>query len=121
MFRYSALTFNSHQIHFDHEYATKVENHPGKNKLLFSHNLFLSILLACLVHGPLSGTLLLDLLRNQMTNKIKSFEYKCLTPLYVNKPLTLSGRKSNDPDRYELWITNHLGHLAVKGSATIAM
>lgn len=34
LFRYSALTFNSHKIHFDHEYATKVENHPGKNNLL---------------------------------------------------------------------------------------
>jgi 3-methylfumaryl-CoA hydratase len=30
LFRYSALTFNSHKIHYDHEYATKIENHPGK-------------------------------------------------------------------------------------------
>lgn len=76
------------------------------------------------MHGPLSGNLLLDFLRSERrdTNqKIKSFEYKCLTPLYVNMPLTLSGRKSNTQDRYELWITNHLGRLAVKGSATIAI
>lgn len=35
LFRYSALTFNSHQIHFDNEYATKVENHPGKATRFF--------------------------------------------------------------------------------------
>ncbi|GAA5806414.1 hypothetical protein HPULCUR_011948 [Helicostylum pulchrum] len=105
LFRYSALTFNSHKIHFDHEYATKVENHP-----------------ACLVHGPLSGTLLLDFLITKTgQKKMKSFEYKCLTPLYVNMPLTLFGKKSNDPDRYEVWITDHLGHLAVKGSATVVV
>lgn len=32
LFRYSALTFNSHKIHFDHEYATRVEKHPGKRR-----------------------------------------------------------------------------------------
>ncbi|CAO3657153.1 unnamed protein product [Mucor hiemalis] len=101
LFRYSALTFNSHKIHFDHEYATQVEKHP-----------------ACLVHGPLSGTLLLDLLRTQEKSPIRSFEYKCLAPLYVNRPLTLSGRKSTN-ERYDLWITNDNGHLVVKGSAHI--
>lgn len=64
---------------------------------------------------------MLDLLRSQEKRSIASFEYKCLTPLYVNRPLTLSGRKSNDENRYELWITNDLGHLAVKGSATVAI
>ncbi|CAO0796616.1 unnamed protein product [Mucor circinelloides] len=102
LFRYSALTFNSHMIHFDHEYATKIEKHP-----------------ACLVHGPLSGTLLIDLLRKQIPQAfIDSFEYKCLTPLYVNQPMTLMGKKS--ANGYELWIKDHLGNLAVKGSANVS-
>ncbi|GAN04053.1 acyl-CoA dehydrogenase [Mucor ambiguus] len=102
LFRYSALTFNSHKIHFDHEYATKIEKHPG-----------------CLVHGPLSGTLLIDLLRKQVPQAfIHSFEYKCLTPLYVNQPMILMGKKS--ANGYELWIKDHLGNLAVKGSASIS-
>ncbi|KAK4516910.1 uncharacterized protein ATC70_000237 [Mucor velutinosus] len=102
LFRYSALTFNSHKIHFDYEYATKIEKHP-----------------ACLVHGPLSGTLLIDLLRKQVPQaSITSFEYKCLTPLYVNQPMTLMGKKS--ANGYELWIENHLGNLAAKGSASVS-
>ncbi|CEI91312.1 hypothetical protein RMCBS344292_05609 [Rhizopus microsporus] len=100
LFRYSALTFNSHKIHFDHEYATSVEKHP-----------------ACLVHGPLSGTLLLDLLRQQTTKELQSFEYKCLAPLYVNREMQLCGRKVSN--RYELWIMNDTGYMAVKGSATL--
>jgi 3-methylfumaryl-CoA hydratase len=83
-------------------YATQQENHP-----------------ACLVHGPLSGTWMMELLRKQTADFITDFEYKCLMPLYVNQPLTVAGRPTaNDPQRYELWITNHQGYLAVKGSAT---
>ncbi|RCH99281.1 hypothetical protein CU098_000621, partial [Rhizopus stolonifer] len=102
LFRYSALTFNSHKIHFDHLYATQVEKHP-----------------ACLVHGPLSGTLLMHLLGTQTNRPLSTFEYKCLMPLYVHQPLTLAGRQSKDKT-YELWITNSAGHLAVKGTATVA-
>ncbi|KAI8364418.1 hypothetical protein BD560DRAFT_333282, partial [Blakeslea trispora] len=99
LFRYSALTFNSHKIHFDHLYATQIENHP-----------------ACLVHGPLSGTLLVHALQQQtkVLGPFKQFSYKCLAPLYVNQPLTIAGKQSKDS--YELWITNNMGHLAVKGS-----
>ncbi|KAI9025184.1 hypothetical protein CLU79DRAFT_78749 [Phycomyces nitens] len=106
LFRYSALTFNSHKIHFDHTYATTQEHHP-----------------ACLVHGPLSSTLLMGLLRSHiqaLDSKVKLFRYKCLLPLYVHQPLTLCGRESAlDPKSYELWIVNHDGHLAVKGSVEL--
>ncbi|KAI8990148.1 hypothetical protein BDB01DRAFT_780181 [Pilobolus umbonatus] len=106
LFRYSALTFNSHKIHFDHLYASEVENHP-----------------ACLVHGPLSGTFMVNLLGNNIhdENFISYFEYKCLAPLYVNRQLNVCGRQSRtDPSTYELWITNEHGHLAVKGSAKVS-
>jgi 3-methylfumaryl-CoA hydratase len=48
LFRYSALTFNGHRIHYDRRYVTEVEGYPG-----------------LVVHGPLIATLLLDLLRRQ--------------------------------------------------------
>ncbi|KAI9282356.1 hypothetical protein BY458DRAFT_537791 [Sporodiniella umbellata] len=103
LFRYSALTFNSHKIHYDHVYATEIEKHP-----------------ACLVHGPLSGTLLLELLRNHKLSKeqLDSFEYRCLAPLYVNRQLNMWGRKIPHSNKYEVWITNDQGYLAVKGTAT---
>jgi 3-methylfumaryl-CoA hydratase len=49
LFRYSALTFNGHRIHYDRQYVTQVEGYPG-----------------LIVHGPLIATLLLDLLRRQL-------------------------------------------------------
>ncbi|KAL0095850.1 hypothetical protein F4703DRAFT_1939064 [Phycomyces blakesleeanus] len=109
LFRYSALTFNSHMIHFDHTYATTQEHHP-----------------ACLVHGPLSSTLMMGLLTSHIQSldqkpKFRLFRYKCLLPLYVNQPLTLCGRESaSDPKIYELWVVNHEGNLAVKGSVELA-
>jgi 3-methylfumaryl-CoA hydratase len=69
------------------------------------------------VHGPLSGTLLVDLIGRQTNDFISSFEYKCLAPLYVNQPMTLAGRKTRNG--YEVWITDHNNHLAVKGSAIV--
>ncbi|KAG0173793.1 hypothetical protein DFQ28_008128 [Apophysomyces sp. BC1034] len=115
LFRYSALTFNSHRIHYDHVYATTQENHP-----------------ACLVHGPLSSTLLMNLLRSHLSDQdtldeaaIVSFRYRCLTPLYVNQKITLCGREavSEQPDKksYELWIIDHQGNLAVKGTVDVAL
>ena len=60
LFRYSALTYNCHRIHYDHNYATKVEGYPS-----------------ILVHGPLTATFLIDLAARQFPkNPIKSFTYK---------------------------------------------
>ncbi|KAI9483791.1 MAG: hypothetical protein EXX96DRAFT_559696 [Benjaminiella poitrasii] len=101
LFRYSALTFNSHKIHFDHLYATKTEGHEG-----------------CLVHGPLSATLLMELLREQTKGFVETFEYRCLAPLYVDKPMALAGKKMSD-GVYNLWINNHVGQLVVKGTAYV--
>ena len=52
LFRYSALTFNGHRIHYDRRYVTEVEGYPG-----------------LIVHGPLIATLLLDLLRRQLPTR----------------------------------------------------
>lgn len=63
LFRYSALTFNSHRIHYDHAYATKVEGYAG-----------------LLVHGPLQATLLYNLLATTLASVPRRFAYRGLAP-----------------------------------------
>ncbi|KAF9332993.1 hypothetical protein BGZ91_011479 [Linnemannia elongata] len=113
LFRYSALTFNSHRIHFDHEYANNVEDHP-----------------ACLVHGPLSATLLLEPLRQsllQPNQVIKNFRYRALSPLYVDQPIKICAKQmalipTMDADveaSYEVWVENPQGGLAMSGTVEV--
>ncbi|KAJ2084195.1 hypothetical protein H4R24_000268 [Coemansia sp. RSA 988] len=116
MFRYSALSWNSHRIHYDSVYARDVENHPG-----------------LLVHGPLTCTLLLQLLQANMPNgmTLSTFDYRALSPLYCQQKLTLNGRwmkplldspngsTDSGAGTCELWATNNEGGLAMKGVATI--
>ncbi len=66
LFRYSAVTFNSHRIHYDQPYATGVEGYPG-----------------LVVHGPLIATLLVDLLRrNRPRARLERYAFRALRPLY---------------------------------------
>ncbi|GBB94667.1 putative enoyl dehydratase (DH), mitochondrial [Rhizophagus clarus] len=108
LFRFSALTFNSHRIHYDHPYTTQVERYPG-----------------CLVHGPLTLTLLLDLMRDNLPNKIsyiKSFSYRAVSPLFVGEEFKICGRRSESDlsgSSYELWAENKHGGVAMKGNAII--
>ncbi|ORX68203.1 hypothetical protein DL89DRAFT_294126 [Linderina pennispora] len=113
LFRYSALTWNSHRIHYDHNYACNIENHPG-----------------LLVHGPLTCTLLLQLLQANMPKGYvaKSFEYRAISPMYCQQSLTLNGRWSQrsegseaaDGSRIcELWSTDNEGGITMKGTATV--
>ena len=62
LFRYSALTFNGHRIHYDRRYVTQVEGYPG-----------------LIVHGPLIATLLLDLLRRHAPDAV--FDAFCASRL----------------------------------------
>ncbi|KAJ3156825.1 hypothetical protein HDU86_003591 [Geranomyces michiganensis] len=103
LFRYSALTFNSHRIHYDNHYAREVEGYPD-----------------CLTHGPLTTTLLMDLLERNLPEdkQITLFNYRALSPLLVNDPITLCG-KQTEPNQFELWATNKDGGLAMKGTATV--
>ncbi|KAF9273874.1 hypothetical protein BGZ68_001137, partial [Mortierella alpina] len=112
LFRYSALTFNSHRIHFDHEYANKVEDHPG-----------------CLVHGPLSATYMLENLRRHLKPGMvmKNFRYRALSPLYVDQPIEICAKKMSvvptmDADvleSYEVWVENPEGGLAMSGTVEV--
>jgi len=73
LFRYSALTFNGHRIHYDRDYARDVEGYPG-----------------LVVHGPLIATLMLDhLLRHCPAASVASFDFRALSPLFDGEPILL--------------------------------
>jgi 3-methylfumaryl-CoA hydratase len=102
LFRYSALTFNGHRIHYDRPYATEVEGYPG-----------------LVVHGPLIATLLLDLLRRQMPEaRVAAFRFRALRPSFDGRPMRLNGRL--DGNDLRLWAQDHEGWLTMDATATLA-
>ena len=104
LFRYSALTFNGHRIHYDRKYVTEVEGYPG-----------------LIVHGPLIATLLLDLLRRQLPQApVARFEFRAVRPTFDLHPFSVHGRPSPDGKTVELWAQDHEGWLTMQGTATLA-
>ncbi len=102
LFRYSALTFNSHRIHYDLPYVTGEEGYTG-----------------LIVHGPLIATLLLDLVRRERPDAVvKSFAFRAVSPLVSGAPFEVRGQPSGN--EIELWAVNASGGLAVDGKAIIA-
>jgi 3-methylfumaryl-CoA hydratase len=80
LFRFSALTFNSHRIHYDLPYATAMEGYRG-----------------LVVHGPLTATMLLDLARRHLgENKLATFGFRGLSPAICGEPLHLVMRDDGD-------------------------
>ena len=103
LFRYSALTFNGHRIHYDRRYVTEVEGYPG-----------------LIVHGPLIATLLLDLLRRQLpTAQVRRFQFKAMKPIFDTAPFSVCGRMDKD-QTVRLWAVTPEGHLAMDASAELA-
>jgi hydroxyacyl-ACP dehydratase HTD2-like protein with hotdog domain len=86
LFRYSALTFNGHRIHYDRPYVTGVEGYSG-----------------LVVHGPLQVTLLLHLAA-EMNGAVppRRFSFRALRPLLDTEPIVLSGRRAGTAQA-ELW------------------
>lgn len=100
LFRFSALTFNSHRIHYDRDYATKVEGYPG-----------------LVVHGPYLATLLMDhFLRNRPGREVTGFRFRARSPLFDQSPFTL--HLADTPEGAEVWAADPHGRIAV--SATVA-
>ncbi len=96
LFRYSALTFNGHRIHYDHPYVTGAEGYPG-----------------LIVHGPLTATLLLDAFRAAHPGKaVHSFAFRAVGPLYDTHDFDVCGRLTG-PGRAELW-TDCAGRLTMQ-------
>lgn len=104
LFRYSALTFNGHRIHYDRGYVTGVEGYPG-----------------LVVHGPLIATLLIDLVRRHAPGReVQSFQFKAIRPTFDGKPFGLFGAPSADGRSVALWAADHDGWLTMQASATLA-
>jgi len=103
LMRYSALTFNSHRIHFDRPYATAVEGYPS-----------------LVVHGPLIATLLLDALQREKPRaQVRSFTFKAVRPLFEGRPFTLHGATTG-AGALALWAADDEGHLAMQANAELA-
>ncbi len=103
LFRYSALTFNGHRIHYDRRYVTEVEGYPG-----------------LIVHGPLIATLLLDLLRRERPDaEVASFRFKAVRPTFDGRPMAVHGRPEADGRGVRLWASDHQGWLTMDAVATL--
>lgn len=99
LFRYSALTFNSHRIHYDRRFATSVEGYPG-----------------LVVHGPLIATLLLDLVRANLPEaNIAKFSFRAISPLFDTASFRICGKP--DGNTIRLWAKNESGGLAMEAFA----
>ncbi|MFL9911453.1 HTD2 family dehydratase [Paraburkholderia sp. RL17-337-BIB-A] len=104
LFRYSALTFNGHRIHYDYPYVTEVEGYPG-----------------LIVHGPLIATLLVDLVRREQPNAtLQSFAFKALRPTFAGQPFTVCGKPAADGKTIDLWAKDHEGYLTMRATAALA-
>ncbi len=104
LFRYSALTFNGHRIHYDRTYATEAEDYPG-----------------LVVHGPLIATLLLDLLRREGPgHAVAAFDYRARAPLFDTAPFTVCGMPGPDADEALVWAEGEGGGVAMEGRARFA-
>ena len=101
LFRYSALTFNPHRIHYDRPYAMHTEGYPG-----------------LVVHGPFTQQCLLDLLRDNTSRPLRKFTLRARAPLFDDAPFTLCGRMVNE-DEAEVYAVSAKGGVAVQARAVL--
>jgi 3-methylfumaryl-CoA hydratase len=95
LFRFSALTFNAHRIHYDRDYAMQVEGYPG-----------------LVVHGPLLATLLMDHYRRQRPGvAIRTFTFRAQRPVHDLAPFTVNMR--SEPGGASLWAADTDGYVAM--------
>jgi 3-methylfumaryl-CoA hydratase len=104
LFRYSALTFNGHRIHYDRRYVTDVEGYPG-----------------LVVHGPLIATLVGDLLRRALPGAtLAAFSFRAVSPLFDGASFFVRGQPAHDGKSVRLWAAKTHGDLAMDAKATLA-
>ena len=102
LFRYSALTFNGHRIHYDHPFCTSTEGYDG-----------------LVVHGPLLATLLLDGLANHKPDAVVlNFEFRAMAPVFDNMKFQVKGIEQ-EPGEYTLWIEREDGSMAMDAKAKV--
>ena len=101
LFRYSALTFNGHRIHYDYPYVTGVEGYPG-----------------LVVHGPLIATLLVDLVRRNAPGiDVAQFSFRGLRPTFDISPFKVCGIR--DGKKFRLWSLDNGDAMAMQASLVI--
>jgi 3-methylfumaryl-CoA hydratase len=100
LFRYSALIFNAHRIHYDLPYCEK-EGYPG-----------------LVVHGPLIATLLADLVRRNTDRAVTAFSFRAVKPLFHPAPWAVCGIPKGNT--VELWAEDGEGAVAMEARATLS-
>ena len=100
LFRYSALTFNGHRIHYDLPYVTQVEGYPG-----------------LVMNGGLTTLLVFELARTHASTPIHRISPRNVRALFVNQPIALGGEPSTDNRTAKLWALNPDGALALTAEA----
>lgn len=100
LFRFSALTFNGHRIHYDQPYVTGTEGYPG-----------------LIVHGPLMGLVQMELARRSNPARIpRSFEFRALSPVFAGGAFSVQARREQDGS-ITTWVADSNGGLAQQGRA----
>jgi 3-methylfumaryl-CoA hydratase len=104
MFRYSAVTYNGHRIHYDRDYARDVEGYPG-----------------LVVHGPLIATLLLEFLQAQVApgRLVERFEFRAMKPTFDIAPFALHASPPAADGSVSLWSTNNVGAVGMQATAQV--
>jgi 3-methylfumaryl-CoA hydratase len=102
LFRFSALTFNGHRIHYDLPYVTQVEGYP-----------------ALIVNGNLSTLMMFEMARENAGRPIARFSSRNVSPLFVGRPLHVCGAPAEGNKTVKLWVTNNQGALALTADAEL--
>ena len=100
LFRYSALTFNGHRIHYDQPYVTKSEGYPG-----------------LVMNGGLTTLLVLELARTHASTPLRYLSSRNVRALFVNRPITFGGEPSPDNRTARMWALDDQGALALTAEA----
>jgi 3-methylfumaryl-CoA hydratase len=100
LFRYSALTFNGHRIHYDLPYVTQVEGYPG-----------------LIMNGSLTTLLVYELARTHASTPIVSMSSRNVRAMFVNRPMTFGAEPSPDNKTAKLWAADDTGALALTADA----
>ena len=102
LFRYSALTFNTHRIHYDLPYAQGEEGYAG-----------------LVVQGPLTATLLADRLMTHVGGRLRCFSFRGRSPLFSGATAQLCGQPEETPGRFALWAEGPDGMAAMTAHAEL--
>jgi 3-methylfumaryl-CoA hydratase len=100
LFRYSALTFNGHRIHYDQPYVTKVEGYPD-----------------LVMNGGLTTLLVFELARTHAATPLRQIASRNVWPMFADRPFTVCGEPAGDGKSAKLWVVDDTGALSLSATA----